>query len=552
MFNVLAVITALLPSVIVGLALSFAIEQIFKPRFQAPWRRPLPAIAAHLGLWLGYFVLGFVLCRRPWLATLFSTAIFACLIVVNNAKYQSLREFFVYQDNDYFVDCVKHPRLYLPFLGIIPTALTFTAIALALWAGVALEAPLTQGNSLPAVWLVVAGVLVVACILLQYGSSNVAALSFDPERDLTTHGFFGAYWLYRRAEQLPSVDLTQCSSLPKPSAIKTPRVLPNIVAIQSESFFDPRRVYPQVKPEVLQHFDRVRHEADLYGLFDVPAWGANTVRTEFSFLTGVDVLKLGVDRFNPYRRLINFGVPSLARLLQQQGYRTICVHPYPASFYKRDKLFPMLGFDQFVDISEFEVVTKQHKGDCHFVGDEVVADKVLELLGQESEQPTFVFVITMENHGPLHLESLPDSDKQEWLTEPLPEGCEDLGVYLRHLGHADQMIKKLTEGLASAGRPGTLAWYGDHVPIMEKVYQQLGTPDGDTDYFIWRTRTEAERKSQAQAQLQGLTPEQLVARHLAPQQSSPQHTRPLDLAPEHQAVHRLAAHQFAAEILKLG
>jgi hypothetical protein len=166
MFEVIAVIIALVPSLSVGLAVSFAIEQIFKPRFQAPWRRPLPAIAAHLGLWLAYFVLGFILCRRPWLATLFSTAIFACLIVVNNAKYQSLREFFVYQDNDYFLDCVKHPRLYLPFLGIIPTALTFTAIGLALWAGVALEAPLTQGNSLPAVWLVVAGVLVIACALL--------------------------------------------------------------------------------------------------------------------------------------------------------------------------------------------------------------------------------------------------------------------------------------------------------------------------------------------------------------------------------------------------
>lgn len=491
MFEAIAVISALLPSLIVGLALSFVIEQIFKPRFYAPWRRPLTAIAAHLGLWLGYFVLGFVLFRRPWLAMLFSTAIFACLIVVNNAKYQSLREFFVYQDNDYFVDCLKHPRLYLPFLGIVPTALTLTAIVCALWAGVTLEAPLTQVHSLLAVWLAIAGVLAVACALLTVGSSNVAALTFDPAHDLKTHGFFGAYWLYRRAEQLPSVELSQGSSLPKLSALKSPRVLPNIVVIQSESFFDPRRVYPQVKPEVLQHFDRARLESERYGLFKVPAWGANTVRTEFSFLTGVDVLKLGVDRFNPYRRLINFGVPSIARLLQQQGYRTICVHPYPASFYQRDKLFPMLGFDQFVDISEFEVVTKQRKGDCHFVGDEVVADKVLELLGPKSEHPTFVFVITMENHGPLHLESLPESDKHEWLTEPLPEGCEDLGVYLRHIGHADQMIKKLTEGLASAGRPATLAWYGDHVPIMEKVYQQLATPNGYTDYFIWRTQRAA-------------------------------------------------------------
>lgn len=545
--QLLAVISALIPSLIVGLVLSFAIEQIFQPHFQAPWCRPLPAIAAHLGLWLGYFVLGFVLRRRPWLAMLFSTAIFACLIVVNHAKYQSLREFFVYQDNDYFFDCLRHPRLYFPFLGFVPTALTLTAIAIALWAGLTLEAPLTRRESLPAVWMGLLLALVLACALLQYGARSVTSLLFDPERDLTTYGFFGAYWLYRCAEQLPSVDLMKRSSLPKPSAFKPPRVMPNIVVIQSESFFDPRCVYPQVKTEVLKHFDRVRREADYYGLFEVPAWGANTVRTEFSFLTGVDVLKLGVDRFNPYRRLINFGVPSLARLLQQQGYRTICVHPYPASFYKRDKLFPMLGFDQFVDISEFEVVTKQHKGVCHFVGDEVVADKVLELLGQESEQPTFVFVITMENHGPLHLESLPESDRQEWLSAPLPEGCEDLGAYLRHLGHADQMIKKLTEGLASAGRPGTLAWYGDHVPIMEKVYQQLGKPSGETDYFIWRTRRDTTGLSPAQAQLQGLVPEPQSTHQLAAHQPSPRHA-----TPHHTASRPLAAHQFAAEILKLG
>jgi hypothetical protein len=114
------------------------------------------------------------------------------------------------------------------------------------------------------------------------------------------------------------------------------------------------------------------------------------------------------------------------------------------------------------------------------------------------------------------------------------------------------MIKKLTEGLASAVRPGTLAWYGDHVPIMEKVYQQLGTPDGDTDYFIWRTRTEAERKGHAQAQLQELAPEQHSARPLAPQQPCPQRATPDDVAPKYLAAHRLPAHQLAAEILNLG
>ena len=82
---------------------------------------------------------------------------------------------------------------------------------------------------------------------------------------------------------------------------------------------------------------------------------------------------------------------------------------------------------------------------------------------------------------------------------------------------------------------------------MEKVYQQLGTPSGDTDYFIWRTRTKTERKSNAQARLRGLVPDLLSTHHLASHQSRPQNASLHHTVPQH-----LAAHHLAAEILKLG
>jgi len=43
----------------------------------------------------------------------------------------------------------------------------------------------------------------------------------------------------------------------------------------------------------------------------------------------------------------------------------------------------------------------------------------------------------------------------------------------------------LTEYLNNQPNGGVLGWYGDHVPIMAKVYQTLGVPKGETRYFIW-------------------------------------------------------------------
>ena len=46
-------------------------------------------------------------------------------------------------------------------------------------------------------------------------------------------------------------------------------------------------------------------------------------------------------------------MPTIASYLRDLGYRTICVHPYPSTFYGRDRVFPVLGFDEFVDLESF-------------------------------------------------------------------------------------------------------------------------------------------------------------------------------------------------------
>lgn len=258
--------------------------------------------------------------------------------------------------------------------------------------------------------------------------------------------------------------------------------LPHIVAVQSESFFDPRKRLPGIRPEVLSTFDRLAHEGAA-GTLEVPAFGANTVRSEFAFLSGVAGKQLGHRQFSPYRFVQpGFLDATLASALREAGYRTICVHPYHSSFYRRHEVMPWLGFDEFIDISAFE----RNRSEGPYVSDEVVTDWVIERL-QASNEPLFVFVVTMENHGPLHLEKPLSGEAGQYLTEGGSTEGDDLIIYLRHLVNADRMMARLAATLKGERRSGALCWFGDHPPILPATYARHGYPGRLTDYLVWRT-----------------------------------------------------------------
>ena len=98
-----------------------------------------------------------------------------------------------------------------------------------------------------------------------------------------------------------------------------------------------------------------------------------------------------------------------------------------------------MGFDEFIDQSHFKV---QKTG--QYVGDLDVLEKIKMLFNNnEHTQPLFVFVITMENHGPLHLEK-PTADDQKFIrSNKHLEKLDDLLVYLKHLKNADRMVGRL-------------------------------------------------------------------------------------------------------------
>ncbi len=470
-----------------GLLSSFVIDHFVTSQTERFWRRPIGTLLIHCGLWLIVFAIEFMQFQRLWVSAFLTATIQCVLVIINHAKYTALREPFIYQDTQYLVDACRFPRLYIPFLGWGRLLVSVGLLIFGLLVVLRFEIPMTElvGFGFSAIfWLLI---LITGGLLIFIGSHGDLALSFNPQEDIARYGFLATLWLYFRAERQPTPTLSNFSSMA--GGIAHPSLqAPHVIVVQSESFFDIRRWCETIDPAILNKFDQTCAESIASGLMSVPAWGANTVRTEFSFLTGIAPADLGIDRFNPYRRLVSANTPSLARYYQQLGYYTIAIHPYSGSFYRRDELFPKLGFDRFIDINEFE----RPDDNQPYVGDLAVAQKVENLfydhVRQGDRRPLFIFVITMENHGPLHLEKLPAELSRRWVTAELPEGCSDIPVYLRHLANADVMIRQLTRVLSlNQTRPGVLCCYGDHVPIMDKAYAALGSPDACTDYFVWRS-----------------------------------------------------------------
>ncbi len=474
-----AAFVAVLAAALVGLTLSVTIERLMRPC--PPLARPWSAWAVHGGLWLSAHAVLTLVLGRPWFATATVSAFLLMLVLVNNAKFKALREPFVFQDYEYFTDAIRHPRLYIPFLGwwkFLGASLGFVlAVAIGWWGEDAPAQRFVWQGQLGGVAVTFAAGL----LLLLAGNWKTLPVSVEPVRDVSALGLLASLWRYAQEEDTPLAVASPFDFLPpgRPEGD-----LPHLVAVQSESFFDPRPLFAGIRPDVLAEYDRLRGDAVAHGKLRVPAWGANTVRTEFAFLAGIGEDKLGVHRFNPYRAIAAGGdVPSLASYLKVLGYRTVCIHPYPASFYQRDRVYPRLGFDEFLDVRAFDDTMRFGP----YIGDAAVADKVAALL-REATGPVFVFVITMENHGPLHLERVRPSDVEALYSVPPPNGCDDLTIYLRHLRNADQMIAKLRQTLERCERPASLCWFGDHVPIMPSVYETLGAPDGEVEYVIWNNQ----------------------------------------------------------------
>lgn len=457
----------------VAFALSFVASILLETRppslaaLGAPWRATAIRLVLHLALFAGAFALSW----RPWHAALVVSVIAFLFGQGSAMKARILGEPVVFSDFALVRNAVRHPRLYYAEKLAEPKALAlFAVIALATAGWFAVEPSVLPDNG----WALVAlppAVSVLAVLALRSALASRVARRLvgdrpDADRDVARYGVIGAmtlHWLaWRRQERPGGAARTVIASQPKATE-DGPRM---VVAIQCESFLDVA-VRGLEGPE-LPAWRALTREALAWGRCAVPGEGAYTMRAEFGFLTGLPNETLGFDCFDPYLVAQNYAEASIARRFSAAGRRTIFMHPYDRRFFDRETLIPEFGFDRFVDGSAFADAARFGP----YVGDAAVAEAIVREI-ETAEAPTFLFVVTIENHGP-------------WGPGRLPETDDPAAQYALHLQNADRMIGRVVEALRTAPGGGLLCLFGDHAPART-LHPEL--PDrGAADYLLWDSR----------------------------------------------------------------
>lgn len=404
---------------------------------------------------------------------------------------QTLREPVVFCTVSELPQVFTHPHLYLPFAGpalVIGGAAAGLAVAVGL---LLFEPSVTRPE--PFVATAALAFIAAGCLLIaREPLLGVTARLFqrmgptdDPAADAATLGPFGMLFVHgvvARAERAERQRVLAAPRIVRQGIVGPGRP---VVIVQCESFFDARRVSPLVPADLLPAFDACRRSSAQFGQLEVPGWGANTMRTEFAVLTGIPESDLGYDRFNPYFALARVPLASQVWRMRRAGYRTICLHPFDRRFFRRDLAMPALGFETFLgrDALGGSKVPP-------YCSDPDLAQQVLRVLDAEGPR-TFIFVITMDNHGPWHDSGPLDPHMAAVLhPEDLPQR-DQLLRYLDGVRRSDRMLQILAGGLEERGGAGTLAFYGDHLPSFPQAFQYFGFDEPHSDYVIWPGRSEA-------------------------------------------------------------
>lgn len=455
------------------------------------WRPPglledgAPALAASLG-YTGLLLLT----NRPLTALLLTVggALLASSVV--RLKLKLFQEPTVFLDAALSVQIIRHPGFYVPYMFPPPVLACGAAGAVALSWLAYQEPPCPPAwwRAALAFWLLAGAWLLwqarlflpayrpQACLLLATYNPTL-----DAKADFHRFGFVASLVLHvlwhvqaRGRGGRPGIPRFEDGRRQWATVSKPIPPQPHMVLVQAETFFDVRLHLPDAPQDLLQEVMSLQAQGT-GGPFLVQTHGAYTMRTEFSVLTGQPLTSLGTDAFNPYFTASRRNVWSLAWQLREWGYRTCCIHPFHLSFFRRDRVLPNLGFDVIQGLGTFEGAPR-----CGpYVCDMALADRVLEWLG-ESTTPAFVFVITMEAHGP-------------WNPGRAPGASTPEAIFMEHLRHTDAMFGRMAEGLgslaASQGRHAILGGYGDHVGCLPALEADPDSGITPTLWFLWDTGT---------------------------------------------------------------
>lgn len=259
---------------------------------------------------------------------------------------------------------------------------------------------------------------------------------------------------------------------------------PNVIFIQLESFFDPKRINGiEFGTDPIPTFTYLMQNYTS-GFLTVPSISAGTANTEFEVLTGMNMHDFGTGEY-PYKTILKTHTcESLAYNLKALGYGTHAIHNNTATFYGRHIVFKNLGFDDFDSV---ELMQNVERNELDWAKDKVLYNEILTALNS-TPQSDLVFTVSVQGHG-----GYPDEDILSNSIElvDVDQAYSDntiygLKYYISQLNEMDMFIRQLIDYLSDWEEPAVLVLYGDHLPGFDFSDDNLNSGNVlQTEYVVW-------------------------------------------------------------------
>lgn len=256
---------------------------------------------------------------------------------------------------------------------------------------------------------------------------------------------------------------------------------PNIVAVMIESFADITVANEGLsfEEELTPNINKI-NENIIKGNLLVSIFGGGTANSEFEFLTGNSMAHLPIGSI-AYDRYIEEKCNSVVGILKQQNYSTYAIHPYLRTFWNRDEVYPIFGFDQFYTEEDFSQDAKRKKG---YISDEEVYNKIInDFENKEEGKPFFSFSVTMQNHTPYSDTSngtIGVNGDEAMFKENVKK---EASIHAKGVQDGDAMFGKLVEYFSNCNEPTMVVVFGDHHPFISSTINKDADHLDDVNKF---------------------------------------------------------------------
>ena len=206
-------------------------------------------------------------------------------------------------------------------------------------------------------------------------------------------------------------------------------------------------------------------------------FGGNTPNSEYEFLTG-NTMGFLPESSVGFNLFVRGNLPSIASELKSEGYTTLAMHPYRGTNYRRNIVYPQIGFDTFYTRDDF----KNQSYIRNYISDQTLAERIVSEFekNKETGNPFFSWNVTVQNHGDYFAKNTKNLDMSITVENPEVDQTRTK-IYVNLIRQSDAMFEYLVDTFSKEDEPVVIVMFGDHqANLGDDTYEYLlGKKDED-------------------------------------------------------------------------